>query len=385
MVDEKQIDALFDWVCDGARPVADGRKIVTQICERLNSAGVPVDLYRLFVFTIHPLIKGRRLQWTAEKGTTISEAPFSLFETGEYHNNPLPFVIETRQPLRRRLVDPDCPHDYKVVDELIADGFTDYLVQPVIYVDGEVNTMSWSTKHEDGFSDAAIAALERIRPPLTRLIESYLLRLNAAFIISTYVGRGAGHRVLAGHIKRGDSEEISAVILFADFKNYTQLSNELPAGEVLERLNRFFDALEEPIGTNGGEILKFMGDGLLAIFPVDESDAQSPIKVASGARDAISLAHARLAEGGNGDDFRAALHVGRLFYGNMGAASRLDFTAIGPAVNLTARLLGAASALGRDDVCSVEIARLLHSREQNAIGNVELKGFKGKVPVFAIA
>jgi adenylate cyclase len=385
MVDEKKIDALFDWMCDGARPAADGRKIVAQICEKLNAAGVPVDLYRLFVFTIHPLIKGRRLQWTAKTGTIINEASFSLFETGEYHDNPLPHVIKTQQPLRRRLVDPDCPHDYKVVGELIAEGFTDYLVQPVIYIDGEVNTMSWSTKHREGFSDSAIAALERIRPPLARLIESYILRLNAAFIISTYVGRGAGHKVLSGHIKRGDAEEISAVILFADFKNYTQLSNELPAGDVLERLNRFFDALEEPIGANGGEILKFMGDGLLAIFPVDERESGSAAKVAAGARDALASAHARLAETGGADEFRAALHVGRLFYGNMGAASRLDFTAIGPAVNLTARLLGAASALGHDDVCSAEMARLLDRGEQAAIGNVELKGFKEKVPVFAVA
>lgn len=384
MVNKARIDTLFDWMCDGAQPLADGRKIVEQICKKLNAAGVPVEMYRLFLFTIHPLIRGRRLQWTEKTGTLINEAPFSLFDTGEYHDNPLPRVMKTRQSLRRRLVDPACPHDYKILDELIAEGFTDYIAQPVIYIDGEVNTMSWTTRHPQGFSEDAIAALERLRPPLTRLIESYILRLNAANIISTYVGRGAGYRVLSGHIKRGDAEEISAVILFADLKNYTGLSNQLSASQMLERLNRFFDALEEPIGKGGGEILKFIGDGLLAIFPVDENDADSAAIMATNAAAAIADAHLLLADAGDGDAFRAALHVGRLHYGNMGAATRLDFTAIGPAVNLAARLLGVASTLERDDVCSEEIARLLGRGQDHYIGDVALKGFEHARKVYSL-
>ena len=229
MASQKDIAELHEWLCQGAPPLADGRAIVTEICERLNRAGVPVDMFRLFLFTIHPLIRGRRLQWVKGSRTEITEADFHLFTTAEYHDNPLPHVMETRQPLRRHLADPDCPRDFKIVDELRASGHTDYLAQPVIYIDGEVHTMSWTTKADGGFSDQAIDALNHIRAPLTRLVESYLLRLNAANIISTYVGRGAGEQVLNGQIKRGDLEEIEAAILFADLKSYTELSNTAAA------------------------------------------------------------------------------------------------------------------------------------------------------------
>ena len=368
-------------MCDGAPPSADGRQIVTQICTRLNEAGIPVDLFRLFLFTLHPLIRGRRLQWTQEEGTVIAEADFALFETDQFHENPLPHVIRTRKSLRRRLIDEDCPHDFRIVEELIEAGYTDYLIQPVIYVDGEVHTMSWTTRHPDGFSQFAIDSLERIRGPLTRLVESYILRLNAANIISTYVGRNAGEQVLSGQIKRGDAEEISAIILFADLKSYTRMSNEKPASEVLDTLNKYYDALAEPVGNHQGEILKFMGDGLLAIFPVDDQNSHDLAIRCKGAYEAIRDAHAGFSVADAG--FRTALHLGRLHFGNIGASNRLDFTAIGPAVNLAARLLGAASELNADDVCSQEIARLLPDKTE-FLDEVPLKGFEGNQPVYRI-
>lgn len=379
MPPDTRIDALVDWMGDGAPPSADGRQIVSQLCTKLNDAGIPVDLFRIFLLTIHPLIRGRRLQWTREEGTVIAEADFALFETDQFHANPMPDVVRTRKSLRRRLAQPDCPRDYRIVEELFEAGFTDYLIQPVIYIDGEVNTMSWTTRHPDGFSEFAINALERIRGPLTRLVESYILRLNAANIISTYVGRNAGEQVLSGHIKRGDAEEISAIILFADLKSYTKLSNQNPAPDVLDTLNRYYDSLAVPIDKHHGEILKFMGDGLLAIFPLDgEEDL---VKRGSGARDAVKQAHAEFTEASAG--FRTALHIGRLHFGNIGASNRLDFTAIGPAVNLAARLLGAAEKLGADDVCSQAIAELLPERTK-FLGEISLKGFEEKQSVFRL-
>lgn len=383
VTDQSAIDELIGWMAEGAPGLADGRAIVSHVCERLNEAGVPVDLYRLFIFTIHPLIKGRRLQWVKGEGTGIVEADFALFDTAEYHHNPLPHVMKTRTPLRRRLVDPDCPHDYKVVEELIADGFTDYLVQPVIYIDGDVHTMSWSSRHPDGFSQGAIMALERLRPALTRLVESYVLRLNAANIISTYVGRGAGEQVLSGHIKRGDAEEITAIILFADLKDYTRLSNSLPASEMIALLNAYFDCVGEPVAQSGGEILKFMGDGLLAIFPVRTGEAAGLKKKAAKAREAVQKSLEIAAGMDPAPQYRTALHIGRFFYGNIGAASRLDFTAIGPPVNMAARLLGAATTLECDHVCSREFAQLLDNKLPE-IGRLPLKGFDGDTAVHSI-
>lgn len=385
MKDAKAIDRLFEWMIEGAPGYNDGGSIIDYFCKEIVSAGIPVDLYRLFLFTIHPLIKGRRMQWKPDgSGTEILEADLGLLGRTEYKNNPLPHVMETKKSLRRRLVDPDCPNDYIIVDELRAEGFTDYLVQPVIYIDGDVHTMSWSTRHRDGFSEADIAALERLRAPLTRLVEGYILRLNAANIISTYVGRGAGGKVLGGKILRGDSEEITAIILFADLKSYTSLSNAKPPKIVLETLNSFFDALEAPIAENGGEILKFMGDGLLAIFPFADKDDATRAQIAGKALEAIRTAHRSLVEDGDKAEFRSALHIGKLYYGNMGASRRLDFTEIGPAVNLTARLLGAASDLECDDVVSEAFAEQIGG-VAHKIGDVALKGFKAKQPVYAVA
>ncbi|MGI9402831.1 MAG: adenylate/guanylate cyclase domain-containing protein [Rhizobiaceae bacterium] len=378
---ETEINALIDWMSDGAPPSADGRQIVTQICNKLNHAGIPIDLYRLFLLTIHPLVGGRRLQWTDEDGTQIAEAGFALFDSDQYHANPMPDVIRTRKSLRRRLVDPECPRDYRIVEELIEEGFTDYLIQPVIYIDGEVHAMSWATQHPEGFSDFAINSLERIRAPLTRLVESYILRLNAASIISTYVGRNAGEQVLSGHIKRGDTEEISAVILFADLKSYTSLSNRMPAAQVIDTLNRYYDALAVPINSHRGEISKFMGDGLLAIFPLKDNNETELIEHARDARKAVRQAHAEFSDGDGG--FRTALHIGRLFYGNIGAANRLDFTAIGPSVNLAARLLDAAEKLGADDVCSQSIAELLPDQTK-LLGSLNLKGFDMEQQVYRL-
>jgi adenylate cyclase len=383
MVDQKAIEELHNWMCDGAQPYADGRSIVSKICEKLVAAGIPVSRHALFILTIHPIVKGRRLSWTPGEGTIIRETGFALFDTDEYHRNPMPDIERTRQPVRRRLMDPDCPHDYRIVGELIEEGYTDYFAQPVIYIDGEVHTMTWSTRDPEGFSDEAIAALERIRAPLSRLVEIYLVRLNAANIISTYVGRNAGDAVLRGRIKRGDAEEISAAILFADLKGYTELSNRKSLEDVIDALNSFYDALEEPILEKGGEILKFMGDGLLAIFPVGEGE-KSPEAVAELARQAIFAARDDLEAKEGHPGFRSALHIGKLFYGNIGASRRLDFTAIGPAVNLTARLLAAAASTGCDDVCSQEIAALL-GQKHDRITEMTLKGFDEPKAVFALA
>jgi adenylate cyclase len=380
-VDAAAVEALRDWMAEGAPPYSDGRTIVAAICERLNAAGVPVDRFHLFLFTIHPIVKGRRLRWDKGSPVEMRDVPSDLFKGEIYTRNPLPDVMKSRQSLRRRVLDPDCPDDYLIVGELRADGFTDYLCQPVVYIDGEVNTMSWATRARAGFGEDAIAALERIRAPMSRLVESYILRLNAANIISTYVGRNAGERVLKGAIDRGHAEEIEAAILFADLKGYTDFSNRHPVGDVLERLNRFYDALEKAIGSRGGEILKFMGDGLLAIFPVGRAGRKNLTREAAVEEAFAAVAGARAALG-EATGFRSALHYGRLHYGNIGASHRLDFTAIGREVNLAARLLAAAAGLKRDDVCSQAVAGSAPDR-WGMIAELELKGFAGLTPVYA--
>ncbi len=381
-VDQEIISDLIDWMIDGAPPSANAREIIEGICNRLIAAGVPIARFVLFIYTLHPNISGRRFAWTPEDGLDLAEARMGLFSTEEYTNNPLPTVIDTRTPVRRKLHDPDCPDDYKILGELRERGITDYFLQPLVFTTGETHAVSWSSKAEKGFSDEAVAALERVYRPLARLTEIYMLRLNAANLLSVYVGRGSGDQILQGRVHRGDGEEIQAVILFVDIANFTMMSNTMAGEDIVGMLNDVFDALVPPVEEAGGEILKFLGDGFFAIFPI--SGDEDIAVAAKAATDAVDQGEAALAALPIGESvaFRSAVHCGRFHFGNIGGANRLDFTAIGRSVNYTARLLVSASELGQSRVLSRRIADALQQKPALA-GEAEFKGFEGMQKVYS--
>jgi adenylate cyclase len=217
------------------------------------------------------------------------------------------------------------------------------------------------------------------------VVESVALHENTVSVLSTYVGRNAGEKVMDGRILRGYTEDINAVILFADLQNFTGLSNTLPPEETIALLNTFFEALDTAIRANGGETLKFIGDGLLAIFPTeDEPTAQAA--AAMGAISALDDARAVLARRTDGPEItcRAALHMGDIHYGNIGSPSRLDFTAVGPAVNLASRLLLASAELDAKTVCSDDFAPLAKARCTQARA-FAFKGFAEDIMVHTVA
>ncbi|MET1411218.1 adenylate/guanylate cyclase domain-containing protein [Roseibium sp. HPY-6] len=375
MLDEQKLDNLFWWMLDGARPSADAREIVLKICEGLLGAGVPIERFALFIYTLHPNLQGRRFRWLKGEGVDQSDADLRAFDGAEYHDNPLPTVLRTGTTLRRKLCDPECPDDFLILTQFREEGVTDYVVQPLFFTTGETHLVSFATKAEGGFDEAMMAALEKIRLPLARLTETYMLRLNAANLLSAYVGRDSGNRILSGRVHRGDIEKISACVVFADLVAFTQFSNEATAEDVLARLNRFYDCLVPPIVDRGGEVLKFMGDGLLAIFPIlDDSDSRDACRRALDALDEASGGADKPQFSGTVPPFRAAVHIGPLQYGNIGASDRLDFTAIGPTVNLAARLLASAVLVSGQTVVSERVADLAGISKENAPA-FELKGF----------
>lgn len=371
------ISELTDWMIDGARPSADAREIITDICEGLVDLGVRVDRFMLFIYTLHPNLQGSRFRWIKGEGVDAAHAKMGTFSQEIYTSNPLPRVVEKQVTIRRHLERADCPDDYIIVGELREQGFTDYVAQPLIFTTGETHACTWSSAQKDGFSDRDLELLAQVNRPLARLTETYMLRLNAAILLSTYVGRNSGHQILEGKVHRGDGEEIKAVILFVDLKNFTRLSNERQGTELVGLLNDTFDHLVPPVVERGGEVLKYMGDGFFAIFPYNEEEEIADITRA--AMDAVIEGGGALADDdiGSSVNFRAALHCGTFHYGNIGGADRLDFTAIGAAINYTARLLSAATDLGRDRVLSSDLARLVPERCK-AAGTTELKGFVGK-------
>ncbi len=381
MIDQRAIESLVGWMVDGARPIASAQEVIASICAALIGAGVPVDRLALFIYPLDPNIVGRRYAWTPEEGMKVAEEAVGLFSTEDYLANPLPDVIEKGVPIRRRLADPDCPRDYIIVGELIAEGFTDYLAQPLVYTTGETNVATWSTKARGGFSDDAVEALSRVNGPLARLTETYLLRLNAATILSAYVGRNSGARILSGEIHRGAGEEIEAAILFTDLIDFTARTSTLDGPQTVALLNQVFDLMVPPVAEHGGEILKFLGDGFFAIFPYEGDASLSRSVVATSP--AVTEAEAALAGSPLGPrmSFRSAIHAGRFYYGNVGGANRLDFSAIGQPVRYAARLLQAASTLACNRVLSAQTAFCLGEAARPA-GEIRFKGFPGMQAIY---
>ncbi|MBC8239316.1 MAG: adenylate/guanylate cyclase domain-containing protein [Alphaproteobacteria bacterium] len=221
------------------------------------------------------------------------------------------------------------------MEDLRAEGGTDYVAMPLPFSDGQINTMTLTSDHPEGFSTADLGAVFQCVFGLSRFYETMTLRQNTRTLLTTYLGLRSGTRVLNGETQRGAGEEIRAAIVFCDLRNSTQLAASLPRGAYLDLLNNYFEAVSEPILSRSGEVLKFIGDAVLAIFPVEDD----PAKACGLARDAAIDIVARLAEMDDPPlNCAIGVHVGEVTFGNVGAPERLDFTVIGSAANLAARL-----------------------------------------------
>jgi adenylate cyclase len=340
----------------------------------------------VFVNTLHPEIMGRRFLWRPGAEVEVGEVSFQFLNESSYLTSPVVRVQATGETIRRRLADPECPLDFPFLAEMREEAVTDYLAMPLRFTNGEIHTASFTTREPGGFAAGQIAAIEAIVPPLARVAEVRGLRRTAINLLNAYVGRDAGERILAGRIRRGDSETIRAVIWLSDMRGFTRRADTMAPVALIELLNLFFDNLVPAIEAEAGEVLKFMGDGLLAIFRIAEDGEIAAVRARAlrAARQAeANIAALRAGEGGQDLRFGLALHVGEALYGNIGAGSRLDFTCIGPAVNMAARLEKIAARLGRIVVGSAAFARDL-PEDFVALGDFELAGFREPQTVYGL-
>ena len=389
MTSAPDITAIREWLIGGARSAATPDAVMTELCDRVVAVGIPVWRAAMFVRTLHPEIMGRRIEWRHGAGVRFGEASFEVFDSDSFRGSPVARVYEEVRPLRLRLDGPEA-RAFPQLDELRAEGGTDYLAFPVEFSNGEVHVGTWTTRRRGGFTEAQRAALEAVTAPLARVTEIYALRRTATNLLDTYVGKEAGARILAGSIRRGFTETIRAAIWLSDMRGFTALADSIPPAELIAVLNRYFDCQVPVILSHGGEVLKFMGDGLLAIFPLGaEADPQDVCRAALAASAEVRQAVGALSDWpasaeADAPRYGVALHIGELLYGNIGAANRLDFTCIGPAVNLAARLQGVASRLGRITLLSAEFAR--HCGPGVVpLGEFALAGFRAPQPVYGLA
>jgi adenylate cyclase len=388
-MESSELQRITNWLIDGARSSGTPAEMIAEVCEHLVGAGLPLWRFGIFIRTLHPEIFGRNFIWRQGEKVEIGTVDFEILDTPEFARSPLRIVFEQGIEVRGRVDDPDSER-FPFVNEMRAEGATDYIAVPMPFLDGSVHATSWVTRHPGGFSDDQIAAIRSIVTPLARIAEIISLRRTAEMLLDTYVGNRAGARILGGQIRRGHNDTMQAAIWLSDLRGFTALSDRLPAETVVEILNHYFDCQVTAIRGHGGEVLKFMGDGLLAVFPIDEyvgDAAHVCARVLEAARESRASVEALAFPVGEIIErfrFGVALHVGHILYGNIGGGNRLDFTCIGPAVNLAARLEKITGRLGRTVVASEGFANVCRN-DWHELGEFPIAGFSKAQRVYGLA
>ena len=389
-MNQGELNAIADWLIDGARSAGTASEMMAECCERIDAAGLPLWRVGVFIRTLHPEIFGLNFIWRRDTGEVeIGTVDFDIQESPEFKRSPLNPVFNQGIEVRGDPNGPDATR-FPFLEELRQEGATDYIAVPMRFLDGTINAATWTTRQPGGFSDAQLAALRRIMKPMARITEIITLRRRASTLLDTYVGNRAGERIMGGQIRRGHADTMQAAIWLSDLRGFTALSDRLPPESVVEILNHYFDCQVTAIRGHGGEVLKFMGDGLLAVFPIDEyvGDASYVSKhVLEAARESrATIAELGYPVGNPVERFRfgVALHVGHILYGNIGGGNRLDFTCIGPAVNLAARLEKIAGRLGRTIVASEGFVRAC-AADWSELGEFPIAGFSQAQRVYGLA
>jgi len=382
-------DPLARWFVTEAYRIADTGQLIAAAGEQLVAAGIP--LYRLayFQLTLHPEFAGKAYTWRRGYGVEVSEATHGLMERSEYLDNPLPPVFEQRRTVRVRLeaAEPQAP----ILKQLKQDGATDYVALPLLFTTGHVDALSVVSDRPDGFSAIDLDRMFQLQFAFTRIVETHSLRDTATNLLDAYVGRAAGQRILAGEVKRGDGQTIEAVLWYCDLRGFTRASDRLPRDAIIGLLNDYFSIMGGAVTNAGGEILKFMGDGMLAMLPI-ASPAERSATAARATEAAVAafrmiaaLNLMRTTVDEPAVRFGLALHVGEVMFGNIGASARLDFTVIGPAVNHAARLEKLCGQLDRPIVVSQALAALLPERDVVLLGHHLLKDIDEPQPVYSLS
>jgi adenylate cyclase len=388
VMNASELQQLTNWLIDGARSAVNSPRLMAEICERLVETGLPLWRVGIFVRTLHPDIYGRNFVWRPGAEVELGTVDFKILDSPDFHSSPLIIVFQQGKEVRARADDPQSSR-FPIIAELSTEGVTDYIALPLPFTDGVVNGSSWTTRQPGGFTDEQLAALRKIVKPLARVIEIISLNRKASSLLDIYVGNRAGERILGGQIRRGHTESMNAAVWLSDLRGFTALSDRLPAETVVEILNQYFDCQVAAIRAHGGEVLKYMGDGLLAVFPIDEYVGDAP-QVCANVLQAAHQSRSGVAEmqfpiGDTIERFRfgVALHVGRILYGNIGGGNRLDFTCIGPAVNLAARLEKIASRLHRTVVASEGFAGICRGGWSD-LGEFPIAGFSKAERVYGL-
>lgn len=388
---------LVAWLLTEGRLLPHLQEVVAGLCGRLNELGFELGRVALQTRTLHPDVQVKNYVFTPhtdqvligaaqrvgevvlhsfETGT-VSEVSrgFGSFESEAFRHSPV-WPLSQGEPEVRFCIEPQpASLPFAVLEDLRERRCTDYVGFALVSVDGARSAVSLATRKAGGFTEADLSLLRAIMPVLSLCVEVHTERQVTRSLLRTYLGHQPGERVLAGRIRRGDVESLEAAIWFSDIRGFTVRSAELDATALVHWLNAYFGAIAPAIEREGGEILKFIGDAILAVFPLtpERSPAETcaaALRAARAANAALDALNQQVAEPyGHG----IALHWGQVQYGNIGAERRLDFTVIGPAVNLASRVEALCGRLGQRTLATAALASLA-GEALEAAGSFQLKG-----------
>jgi adenylate cyclase len=377
------------WLLREGRLVRRPDAFLEQLMNRVLETGIPVWRTYIGLQLVHPQLQAMGFLWRRGQTVETVARAYGVQFTPAYVGSPLQEVREGGTPVRYRL-DGLTDRHHEVLHEVRGGGGTDYFSLPMrIRRDGPLPVVAFATDRKGGFSEADIDDLTRLVDMMGAVTEMHIEESVAQTVAQTYLGRQVGERILRGMIRRGDGEEIRAVLWFSDLRDFTGLNERLPPDQVLELLNNYFQLVGDALAKHGGEILKFIGDGVMAYFPAEDALFMPMVTAAAleAARqlidDAEAANEARATGGAEPIKFGIGLHVGTVTFGNIGTEDRLDFTVIGSAVNRASRLEGLTKALGVRVCASAEFNENC-PRPMKSLGKHRLRGVRDPVEIFTL-
>lgn len=379
---------VVQWIYAEAVGRQDSLELIEELANRLRRGGVPVDRITTGIVLLHPNVRAESAVWDSNGMRELRRYQASEELDERYQNSPLKIVYTEGRTVRCRIPVKAEENEFGIVNDLRAEAYTDYIALPMPFSDGTTKALTFGTKAPGGFSDSHLGVFDSIIRPIATVCELSTLKRTAETLLDTYVGARAGRRVLNGTVQRGDGEFISAIVSFADLRGFTRLSNSLPPDLTVRFLNKYFGAMTAAVEAHGGEVLKFIGDEVMAIFPYEtESEASdAALRALLAARETT----VRISEINKHNmciktpemNVGIALHAGEVFFGNVGSETRLDFTVIGPVVNMASRIAELAKDLNVQILVSDAIAGIMGCRS-GLYGEYQVKGFDDPVSVYS--
>ena len=383
-------DRISDWILRRGLKGAEETDLLREFCDKCNAAGLLITRALVIIDTLHPVHEGTVFRWRNDDVEEKAAVQYGRTTEGEaaesWKRSPFYHLLQIGEEELRRRIGFEESADFPFVQEMKEAGHTDYVAFVHRFASdatiGEMDSVcsGWSTRGPAGFSDADMAALRRLVPALDLAIKSAALAKVADTLVQVYLGRDAGQRVLKGRIQRGVADRIEAALWFSDLRSFTTITDTAKPTEIIPLLNDYAEAVITAIHEAGGDVLKLIGDGTLALFRADD-----PSEACRRALQAEEIARNRVRE--LNEKRRAAeqpvtevyvgLHVGEVFYGNIGSVERLDFTVVGPAVNETSRIASMCRSVDRPILISSTFADALPDNERAnlvSVGRFALRG-----------